>query len=79
MNIPEGELLRVAVLIVGGCLGGLVALVGWLLKRSIDQLDRKLDELMREIGSLRTDHGALRDRVTRLEVLAEAGRALPSP
>lgn len=79
MTIPESELVRVAVLIVGGCLGGLVALVGWLLKRSIDQLDRKLDDLMRQLDTQRADHLALRDRVTRLEVLAEAGRALPSP
>ena len=67
MTIPESEIIRVAVLLVGGALALLIAVVGYLLKRAIDGLDKKLDGLGATQTTQAADHAALRDRVTRLE------------
>ena len=77
MTIPESEIIRVAVLLVGAALGLLIALVGYLLKRAIDQLDAKLDGLKSSQDTHTSDLSALRDRVTRLETRAEVAAAHP--
>lgn len=77
MTIPESEILKLLVMLATGGLGVLVALVGWLLNRSIAQLDAKIDGLKASQDTHTSDLSALRDRVTRLETRAELSPSHP--
>ncbi len=49
-------------------LGGVLALVGWLLQRAVSKLDDQLTELGKQLRELDKEHAALRER----QVIVEA-------
>lgn len=46
MTIPESEILHLVIALVGGGLGLLMLLVGWLLRRAIDGVDTRITEAL---------------------------------
>jgi len=72
MSPLDIEALRTAIYVIGGLIGGLVALTGYLLRRHFDSMDVKLDLILTTISDLR-------ERIAVLEVHAGIRPGAPAP
>ncbi len=52
-------------------LGGVLALVGWLLQRAVSKLDEQLVELGKQVRELDKEHAQLRERQLKMETKCE--------
>ena len=70
MTIDQAEILKWVIAIVGFVIVSLLALVGWLLRRAIEQLDEKLD-------AFTEGHANHESRLVRVET--HLGFGVPEP
>jgi hypothetical protein len=69
---PDSKEARLQLELSQAVVSGVVALVGWLLKRAIHGLDEKLDSVQRKLDSLNDSDGQHERRLVAIELRLEA-------